>query len=98
MNKLSKGNGGWSTKAKGIDRRKNPFQALNNRGNLTRELYSRLSNVRGKRDVWRRSERKALPRVYSRQTNAERGYNLRRWQRKHSDNFFYLSNRRNTRE
>jgi hypothetical protein len=28
MNKLSKGNGGWSTKAKGIDRRKNPFKAL----------------------------------------------------------------------
>ena len=28
MNKLSKGNEGWSTKAKGIDRRKNPFKAL----------------------------------------------------------------------
>jgi len=28
MNKLSKGNGGWSTKAKGIDRRKNPFKQL----------------------------------------------------------------------
>ena len=28
MNKLSKGKGGWSTKAKGIDRRKNPFKAL----------------------------------------------------------------------
>ena len=28
MNKLAKGNEGWSTKAKGIDRRKNPFKAL----------------------------------------------------------------------
>ena len=28
MNKLAKGNGGWSTKAKGIDRRKNPFKQL----------------------------------------------------------------------
>ena len=28
MNKLSKGNGGWSTKAKGIDSRKNPFKQL----------------------------------------------------------------------
>ena len=30
MNKLSKGNGGWSTKSKGIDRRKNPFKQLIN--------------------------------------------------------------------
>ena len=28
MNKLAKGNEGWSTKAKGIDRRKNPFKQL----------------------------------------------------------------------
>ena len=91
MNKLSKGNGGWSTKAKGIDRRKNPFKQLITRGNLSRELYSCLSNVRGKRDVWRRSKRKALPRVYGWQTNAERGYNLRGQYRKHSDYFFYLS-------
>lgn len=30
MNKLAKGNEGWSTKAKGIDRRKNPFKQLIN--------------------------------------------------------------------
>ena len=28
MNKLAKGNEGWSTKAKGIDRRKNPVKSL----------------------------------------------------------------------
>ena len=72
MNKLAKGNEGWSTKAKGIDRRKNPFKQLITEATSQENFIAVFQTLEASAMSGDVQSAKALPRVYSRQTNAER--------------------------